>query len=158
MSLLADDPAVYERAEGFLLIGSDDWTAARQAMLERSLRARARPALVGNPDLVAPREDGLSIEPGHFAHRLSDRTGIAPAFFGKPFRDVFDLALAHLSPPPDPAAVLMVGDTLHTDILGGRALGFATALMTGFGALAGEDAAAAIAASGIVPDFVVERP
>ncbi len=52
----------------------------------------------------------------------------------------------------------MVGDTIHTDVLGGRSMGFATALMTDFGAFAGADVDAAIAASGITPDYVVARP
>ncbi|SFP15344.1 HAD-IIA family hydrolase [Tranquillimonas alkanivorans] len=154
---LADDPAEYEAAEGFLLIGSDGWSDARQEMLEATLAARPRPVLVGNPDIVAPREDGLSREPGHFAHRLADRTGVVPDFFGKPFRDVFRLALDRLSPRPDPARVLMVGDTLHTDILGGRAMGFATALVTDFGSLKGADIDVAAERADIMPDFVIPR-
>lgn len=156
-AFLADDPAEYARAEGFLLIGSDGWTEAHQAMLEGALRARPRPVLVGNPDIVAPRETGLSREPGHFAHRLAELAGVTPVFLGKPFADIFRLALSRVPAPPDPARVLMVGDTLHTDILGGRQMGFATALVTDFGALAAMDVDAAIARSGIVPDFVIGR-
>ena len=156
-TFLADDPEVYDRAEGFLLIGSDGWSETRQAMLEAALRRVPRPVLVGNPDIVAPRETGLSREPGHFAHRLADATGIAPVFLGKPFDGIFKLALARQVVPPDPARVLMVGDTLHTDILGGRQMGFATVLVTNFGALAAMDADDAIARSGIVPDFIIDR-
>ena len=153
--VLAEDRAAYDVAEGFLLIGSDGWTEARQAHLQASLRAYPRPVLVGNPDLVAPRESGLTREPGTFAHRLSDATGVAPRFFGKPFPGIFRLALSRHD--VDPARVLMVGDTLHTDILGGRQMGFATALVTGHGSLAGLDVGRAIARSGIVPDFVMDR-
>ncbi|SDY34017.1 HAD-IIA family hydrolase [Citreimonas salinaria] len=156
-TFLADDPEAYDAAEGFLLVGSDGWTEHRQDLLENALRARPRPVIVGNPDIVAPREDGLSREPGHYAHHLADRTGIRPVFLGKPFAGVYDLVLSRLPNPPDPSRVLMVGDTLHTDILGGRHMGFATALVTGFGALKGLDPADAIARSGISPDFIVER-
>lgn len=52
----------------------------------------------------------------------------------------------------------MVVDSLHTDILGGHAAGIASALITGYGFLAGQDAEAAIEASGIAPDFMVARP
>ncbi|MGB8624117.1 MAG: HAD-IIA family hydrolase [Paracoccaceae bacterium] len=156
-SFLADDRTDYDRVDGFLLIGSEGWTESRQAMLQASLSAKPRPVLVGNPDIVAPREDGLSLEPGHFAHRLANATGIAPVFLGKPFDAIFDIALSRLSPRPEAERVLMVGDTLHTDILGGRHLGFATALVTDFGSLAGTDAAEAISRSGIVPDFVINR-
>ncbi len=155
--LLADDASEYDRAEGFLLVGSAGWTEARQSLLSAALAARPRPVLVGNPDIVAPRVEGLTLEPGHYAHRLAGLPGVAPAFFGKPFPEVFDLALSRLSPRPAPERVLMVGDTLHTDILGGRRCGFATALVTDHGALAGQDVDVAIAASGIVPDFVIGR-
>lgn len=158
LTFLGDEPEDYDRADGFLLIGSDGWTEARQAMLERTLAARPRPVLVGNPDIVAPREDGLSLEPGHYAHRLADRAGVRPEFFGKPFRRIFEHALARLSPAPPPERVLMVGDTLHTDVLGGRLMGFHAALVTDYGSLAETSAEAAIRASGIVPDYVIPRP
>ena len=158
VTFLGDDPEAYAAVEGFLLVGSDGWTEGRQALLEAALRARPRPVVVGNPDMVAPREDGLSREPGHYAHQLADRLGIAPVFLGKPFPRIFEMARARLPEGVDPARVLMVGDTLHTDVLGGRQAGLATALVTGFGSLAGLDVEAAIARSGIVPDFVVDRP
>ncbi|HEY9040164.1 MAG TPA: HAD-IIA family hydrolase [Roseovarius sp.] len=155
--ILTDDPADYDRVEGFLLIGSDGWTATRQTLLEAALRRQPRPVFVGNPDLVAPRETGLSMEPGWFAHQLADAAGVVPVFLGKPFPDIFELALARLASPPAAERVLMVGDTLHTDILGGNHAGFATALVTAHGALAGLDIAAAIRRSAIMPDFIVDR-
>uniref|UniRef100_A0A2A3K139 TIGR01459 family HAD-type hydrolase n=2 Tax=Alloyangia mangrovi TaxID=1779329 RepID=A0A2A3K139_9RHOB len=155
LTFLDDDPAAYAAAEGFLLIGSDGWTETRQRLLEAALRAQPRPVVVGNPDIVAPREAGLSREPGYFAHRLADAAGIAPVFLGKPFAEIFMLALTKIAPRLAPERILMVGDTLHTDILGGRQMGFATALVTAHGALVGLDPAEAIRRSGIVPDFVI---
>ncbi|GGL50033.1 HAD-IIA family hydrolase [Wenxinia marina] len=152
-TLLGEDPEGWE-AGAFLLLGADGWTEARQERLEAALRDRPRPVLVGNPDIVAPREGGLSLEPGHWAHRLAHRTGVAPDFFGKPFAPVFERALAGTGVTPD--RVLMVGDTLQTDILGGRAMGFRSALVTRWGALAGADVDGAITRSGIVPDWTLE--
>jgi HAD superfamily hydrolase (TIGR01450 family) len=157
VEFLAENAAAYRRADGFLLIGSEGWTGTRQALLEAALRERPRPVLVGKPDLVAPREGGLTLEPGHFAHRLADRTGISPEFLGKPFPEIFRRAMARLPTKHLPERVLMVGDTLHTDMLGGRNMGYATALLTGYGSQAGADAARAIASSAIVPDFVSSR-
>lgn len=157
VTFLAEDPAAYDAAEGFLFFGAGEWTQQRQALLTASLRRNPRPLLVGNPDIVAPYEGGLSLEPGHFAHSLADLTGVQPQFFGKPFGNIFDLALARV-PGVDPARIVMVGDTLQTDILGGRAAGVRTALVTGFGALVGVDIDAAIAACGIVPDYIMHRP
>lgn len=152
---LADDPASYDAVEGFLLIGSAIWTDARQGLLEDALRRRPRPVHVGNPDIAAPRETGPSKEPGFWAHRLADQTGVEPVFFGKPYRNIYDLAFAQLGETPGKRAV-MVGDSLHTDILGGQVAGTATALITSHGLLRETDPMAAIAASGLRPDHVIE--
>ena len=157
MVYLADEIAAYDAAEGFVLLGSAMWTEARQALLEASLKNAHRPIYVGNPDIVAPRERGLSIEPGYFAHQLADRTGIEPLFFGKPFGNIFDLAFAHLT-SVDFSRTLMVGDSLHTDILGGQAAGLKTALISNYGFFAGQDVEGPIAASGIQPDYILQRP
>lgn len=156
-TLLGDDPAAFDDAEGFLLVGSSTWTDRRQGLLETSLAARPRPVLVANPDIVAPRENGFSTEPGHFAHRLADQTGVVPEFFGKPFANIFELAFARLG-PVDKARVLMVGDSLHTDILGAQTVGISSALVAGYGFLAGHDVRRAVSRAGIIPSLIVERP
>jgi glycerol 3-phosphatase-2 len=51
-----------------------------------------------------------------------------------------------------------VGDSLHTDILGGQAAGVKTALIAGYGFFAGNDVEAPIALSGIKPDYILQRP
>lgn len=154
---LEEDPEAYTAVDGFLLVGSAAWTEERQTLLEAALKDRPRPVLVGNPDIVAPRESGFSIEPGHFAHRLADSTGVKPEFYGKPFADIYDIAFERLG-PVDRSRVLMVGDSLHTDILGARTVGIASALIADYGFFAGHDAGKAVSASGIVPDFIVGRP
>ena len=157
VAYLAEDPRDYDAAEAFLLLGSAVWTPARQELLVASLSRHPRPVYVGNPDIVAPREGGFSTEPGHYAHALADRTGIAPQFFGKPFLNIFDLAFDTLG-PFDPARTVMVGDSLHTDILGGQAAGVKTALIAGYGFFAGHDVTGPIKASGIQPDYILQRP
>lgn len=151
---LEDAPGPYDKAEGFLLIGSAIWTEARQALLEKALLKTPRPVHVGNPDIAAPRENGPSREPGHWAHRLADRTGVQPVFHGKPYSNIFDLAFAQLGPLAAQRAV-MVGDSLHTDVLGGQVAGVATALITSHGLLRSTDALEAIAQSGLRPDHVL---
>jgi glycerol 3-phosphatase-2 len=155
--LLGDQADVYDTVEGFLLMGSGTWTPTRQDLLEQALRSRPRPVLVANPDIVAPREDGFSQEPGLFAHQLADRTGVKPTFFGKPFIGVFDLALSRLG-PVDKSRVVMVGDSLHTDILGAQTSGIRSALIADYGFFSGADVKSAIQRSGIFPDFIVRRP
>ena len=107
-----------------------------------------------NPDLVAPREEGLSFEPGLVAHEVTERTGQKAAFFGKPFGNAFDTALARLKDVPR-HRIAMVGDTLHTDVLGGASAGIGTILITDHGLFRGHDVAPYISRSGIRPDWIV---
>ncbi len=151
---LRDDVASYDAARGFVLLGSGEWTDARQDLLSRALSQRPRPVLVGNPDIVAPRETGLSLEPGYYAHDLARRTGCALAFYGKPFGNIFDI-VAHRLGPIMPSRSVLVGDTLHTDVLGGAAYGIKTILLENYGLFAGRDVQTYIARSGIVPGSIV---
>ncbi len=160
MHLLDHDPALYDRVGGFVLLSSLDWDEARHALMVQSLKRNPRPVLVGNPDLVAPRGDSFSLEPGYFVHDLADATGIQPEFYGKPYINAFDEVRRRLSGRSIHVAdrrILMVGDTLHTDILGGAAAGFRTVLVTDLGLFKGRDVAAYIRKSGIVPDFIIPR-
>ena len=158
--LLGDERADYDAVEGFLLIGVSEWTPTRQALLVESLRQSARPLLVGNPDLLAPQPNGYSREPGSVAHAIHDETGHEPVFHGKPYDNIFARVRARLAADGEinPQRTLMVGDTLHTDILGGQVAGLQTALVTQTGVLAGMDVERAIEASGIAPDWILERP
>ena len=153
--LLDDDPATYARVDTFLLLSAAEWTRERHAMLADALAERPRPVVCANPDVVAPFADGFSLEPGHFAHDLADRGLAEPVHYGKPFPLAFDLALAKLD-GIDPARIAMVGDTLHTDVLGGRAAGIGTVLVAGHGLFRGLDAMAVVERCGIRPDWVVE--
>ncbi|WP_236545127.1 HAD-IIA family hydrolase [Tropicimonas marinistellae] len=155
---LEDRPAEYEAVDGFLMLGSAGWTENRQALLEAALQKRSRPVWVGNPDIVAPRHYGFSVEPGFFAHRLADRVAVRPRFFGKPFPGIFEESFARLGDGLDKCRTIMVGDSLHTDILGARNAGIASALVAGYGFLAGKSVPAAVARTGIAPDYVLERP
>lgn len=142
-------------ADGFLFLSSFRWTADLQAKLHDVLKARPRPLIVANPDIVAPREDGLTQEPGFFAHDLIDRLGLQTQWFGKPFPDAYTEAKTRLSGIPA-HRIAMVGDTLHTDVLGGAAAGMGTILITDHGLFRGHDVAPYITASGIRPDVIIK--
>ncbi len=147
----------FERADGFILLAAEVWTNELQERLAAALRARPRPVLLGNPDLAAPREHGFSTEPGYFGTALLQAGLCQPVGFGKPYGSVFELALQRLGPGVARERVLMVGDTLHTDILGGRHAGLHTALVTAQGVSAALDWDDAICSTGIVPHHVIER-
>jgi glycerol 3-phosphatase-2 len=155
MTRLADRAADYDAVEGFVFLSSDTWSEARQKLLRASLARRARPLVVGNPDIVSPSPDEITIEPGYYAHRLAAELAIAPAFLGKPYAAIYR-RLAERHPDVAPERVLCVGDTPQTDILGGRAAGYRTLLVED-GFCRGRDALALCRESGIWPDFIAPR-
>ena len=55
------------------------------------------------------------------AHELLDRQGFPVHWYGKPFAEAFAEARDARGPP---SRLAMVGDTLHTDVLGGAAAGW----------------------------------
>ena len=159
-ALLGDDDALYREADGFILLRSGAWTVERHRRMAEALQSARRPVLVANPDVSAPYPDGsFSAEPGYWALRLEAETGVRCERFGKPFPDVFDLALARLG-----AAglrrdrVAMVGDGLYTDILGGLAAGLGTVLVTDHGLVRDLDWREWAKRIGIVPDHVIASP
>lgn len=156
--LLQDDLSDYARCDGFVLLGTGNWTIGRQTLLRDALASKPRPLLVGNPDLVAPHTGRLSLEPGFYAHALADAGVVEPVFFGKPFDNAFAIVregLVSITPSIEPHRIAMVGDTLHTDILGGAQAGWRTVLVTDHGLFKGLDVEEAIVRTGIRPDFIV---
>jgi HAD superfamily hydrolase (TIGR01450 family) len=117
------------------------------------------PVLIANADLEYPRGDaevGVAIGGlGHLMEHLLRKTFIR---FGKPDPMMFSFAyrlLLHEHPDYTARDVLMVGDTLETDIRGANAFGVDTALVLSGNTLA-ENFEVAIRSSGIIPDFVCE--
>ena len=151
---LLENPDLYATAGGFLFLSSARWNAAENARLIAALKTHSRPLIVANPDLVAPRDSGLTVEPGAYAQEIAAATGVVPQYYGKPHGNAFDAALAALA-GIDRARIAMVGDTLHTDILGGAAAGVATVLITDHGLFRGRDVTPYIARSAIVPDWII---
>lgn len=154
---LAEYPDAFDRVEGFIVLTTTAWTHAQQQQLEEALQTRPRPVLLANPDLAAPRETGFSVEPGEIGRRLRQHANVAPQAFGKPFPLIFDIAVNSLPGAPLRRRVLMIGDTLHTDVLGGSSAGLSTALVTAYGASSGLDWDKAIRDTGIVPHHVLDH-
>lgn len=151
---LGDEVRDYDNSDGFVLLGTQCWNEHRHGLMVDALRRKPRPVFVGNPDLVAPQVAGLSREPGLYAHALHDADVAVPRLFGKPFDNAFAVVRESIS-GVEPKRIAMVGDTLHTDILGGAQAGWKTVLVTGHGLLKGLDVESAISRSGIRPDYIV---
>jgi len=151
---LEDDKLTYDRASGFILLSASEWNESRQLLLRESLAQTPRPILVGNPDIIAPRGSHFSLEPGHYAYELGRDLKLELQLFGKPFANIYDLAFKRL-PNVNFSRVAMVGDSLHTDILGGAAYGVKTVLVTEHGLFSGFDCRPFIMETKIFHDFII---
>ncbi len=86
--------------------------------------------LVLNPDVYAPNPDGEKIPvTGCIANTLKEKTGCRLLFCGKPFPLIFEIVLRSLIPSTE--SVIMIGDTLGTDIAGASIAGIDSALVLG---------------------------
>ncbi|MEQ5871683.1 HAD hydrolase-like protein [Sagittula sp. NFXS13] len=150
---LLAQPGLLNTAAGFLFLSAARWSHEDNARLRRALHTHARPVIVANPDIVAPRDDGLSLEPGWYAQDIASACGLS--LFGKPYWNAFEAALQRLPGIPR-HRIAMVGDTLHTDVLGGAAAGLGTILIQKHGLFRGLSPAPFIESSGIQPDWLVE--
>lgn len=146
----------YDKVQGFLFLSSQAWSSEQQDLLIASLQRDDRPTLIANADLVAPRDDGFSLEPGFHGHQLVDAGAKQVQFFGKPFPEVFALAEQSL-PGIACNKIVMCGDTLHTDILGAAARGWNTAFITRDGLFAGHDTEHFCQESGIHATWTMPR-
>ena len=155
MLALGDAAADYDRVSGIVFLSTGAWSEARQALLAASLERRKRPLIVANPDIASPEPQGMEAEPGWYAQRIATATGAPIISCGKPFAPIYERLQARY-PDVAPERVLCVGDTLHTDILGGRAAGCRTLLVED-GFMRGADALSLIEESGIWPEFIAPR-
>lgn len=121
------------------------------------IRNSSIPVIVANTDVTYPRTPTIfNVAVGGLARLLEAATGRSFIHFGKPdpmiFSKAFHLALEK-NPQLKKGDVLMVGDTLTTDIIGGNKYGIDTALVLSGTTLEAEHRAL-IQASGIAPTYV----
>jgi HAD superfamily hydrolase (TIGR01450 family) len=138
-----------------------DWNTDLNKTLNL-LRRRNIPVIVANTDATYPvRGQQVAVAIGAVADMLERIVGKQFIRFGKPdaqlFMFAYDLLREKLirGVPIQKSEILMVGDTLKSDILGGNKFGFDTALVL-TGNTAAEDADLRIKATGIIPTYVCE--
>jgi len=155
-----NDRGPWQECDAIAVMGATQWNEDwHEALAETA--SKHCPVLIANPDVGAPHPDRYSREPGYLAWRLIQENQAVVQWFGKPHPTHFELALQRLEeiyhqPMSNRKRIAMVGDSLHTDILGGAAAGLSTVLITGHGLFRDGGADAAIATSGIVPDLIVD--
>jgi len=122
------------------------------------LRRRNIPTIVANTDTAYPLNiNDVSIAIGGIATMMESIVGKKFIRFGKPDSQMFMFAydLVREQMTIGKKDILMVGDTLHTDILGGNKFGFDTVLVFTGNTLP-YDAETRITSSGIVPTYICD--
>lgn len=122
------------------------------------LRKKTIPVIVANTDRTYPMGlKTVAIAIGAVAKMVEDIVGKQFMRFGKPDAQMFIFACQQIQKyrGVDRSEILMVGDTLTTDILGGNKFGLDTALvLTGNTRI--EDVDMRINSTGIIPTYVCE--
>jgi len=123
---------------GTIISLDDDETTYTNA-LQESLRIAVEkkiPMLVTNPDKVRPDAD-LSPMPGSIGDSyqvlLGEKEGATSSLVkrvGKPYSEVYELALNELGVNGDLSSCVMVGDALETDVTGGSMAKISTLWVT----------------------------
>ncbi|MEZ4895397.1 MAG: HAD-IIA family hydrolase [Saprospiraceae bacterium] len=120
------------------------------------LRRKVMPVIVANSDRVYPvSRNDVSVATGGIAELVENMLSKKFIHFGKPDSQMFIYAFDQLNHRglARKEEVLMVGDTLHTDILGGNRFGLDTVLVL-TGNTRKESVHNLIESSGIIPDFI----
>ena len=143
-------------------MGAVNWNSSWQNCLLKWL-TDGNTLWVANPDVASPQGKDLSFEPGFWAMAAADASNTFNQirWFGKPFQGIFEIAVNRAQnnfseKKLDLKRCAMIGDTLHTDILGAQNLGMKTILFTEFGILKGHDSQQVMDNTGIYPDFVAK--
>lgn len=158
--LMADTDEGWSDCDAIAVMGATMWDTSWQDRVTKAA-LRGCSILIANPDVAAPHPDHFSYEPGYFAWKLMKAGASDIHWFGKPHQTHFDLSLDRLEKITqnynwDRKRIAMVGDTLHTDILGGAAAGLTTVLVTGHGLFRDGNSELVMAQTGIRPDFIVD--
>jgi len=133
-----------------------DWNADLNAALNLARRGPI-PVVVANADLAYPSDsENIALAVGSLARMLEGVLGRRFIYFGKPDTSIFSYGWAQvqaIEPEISKDDVLMVGDTLETDILGANQFGIPSALVLS-GNTREADAARGIEGSAILPDHI----
>ncbi len=120
------------------------------------LRKKNMPVILANSDYFYPvSRNDISIATGGIAKLVENLLGKKFIHFGKPDSQMFMYAYEQLTKDQfiNKDEILMVGDTLQTDILGGNKFGVKTMLVLS-GNTREDSYDSAIRSTGIIPDFV----
>lgn len=122
------------------------------------VRIKNMPVIVANTDAAYPvSKHDLAVAVGSIANMMEHIVGKKFIRFGKPDAQMFNFAFEHIQKerPIQKNEILMVGDTLHTDIMGGNKFGMDTVLVLSGNTLPNR-AEILIEAYGIIPNYICD--
>lgn len=122
------------------------------------LRKQNMPVVVANTDIHYPvNKNDVAVAIGGISDLVEEILGKQFIRFGKPDAQMFMFAYERACEvkPVKKSEILMVGDTLYTDIIGGNKYGVDTALVLSGNTLP-EMAKVRITSSGIIPNHICE--
>ena len=134
-----------------------DWNTDINTVVNM-LRRENITAIVANSDQIYPTtKNDVSIATGGIAKLVETTLNRSFMHFGKPDSQMFMFAYEQVTEHMhiEKKDILMVGDTLHTDILGGNKFGVKTALVLS-GNTRSANLETQVRATGIIPDFICE--
>ena len=120
------------------------------------LRRYTMPIIVANSDTTYPlSKDKVAIATGGVANLLESLVKKVFIRFGKPDSQMFSFAFDHIQQfgTIEKKDILMVGDTLQTDILGGNKFGIDTCLVLSGNTLP-KNVELEISSTGIIPNYI----
>ena len=127
-------------------------------LLRQSSGKKNMPIIVANSDNLYPvSHNDVSIATGGIAKLVESIINKKFIHFGKPDTQMFNFAFEDINRYSEynKEEILMVGDTLHTDILGGNKFGINTALVLS-GNTSATEMEMDIRSTGIIPDYICE--
>lgn len=157
ISIRAVDLENCDDIAGFVFLDDEgfDWKTDINKTINL-LRLKNIPVVVANSDKLYPVSfRDVAVGTGGIAKLVENILNRKFIHFGKPDTQMFVYAYNLLSPKHEFSKneILMVGDTLHTDILGGNKFGLHTALVL-TGNTSHSRADMLISSTGIIPDYI----
>jgi len=108
----------------------DDQDTEHFIPLLSAMKAHNVPMLCVNPDLMVVKQCGKTIYCAGVIARQYKEMGGTVHYFGKPYEDIYKLAIGHFGNVPK-EKILAIGDGMETDILGANNMDIASMFISG---------------------------
>jgi 4-nitrophenyl phosphatase len=125
---LSEKKFIHQEETALAVVVGMDRRLSYQKLAQACFLIRSGSIFIGtNSDKTFPTPKGLAPGAGSIISALIASTDVNPAIVGKPYSEIFRVALRKLGTKPE--NTLVIGDRLDTDIVGGQGVGCRTALV-----------------------------